>query len=162
VNSRIRVLKADSYSQSAPKVWTTFAVAKYLGIKDSPVTDYVVRWLRAYPNSFFLEVCPEVGLKIADGLESHDLARDTFAILVGEEALDSLYRARLPDGNRQRSVYGRKKEDLPEKIYSRIEYASKRFLERITNDFQDFAGEEMHWVSDFLTLPLPHLRCDWG
>jgi len=147
----------DPKLDSAPKVWTTFAVGKYLGIKNSPVTDYIVRWLRAYPNSFFLEVCPEVSLRIADGLEIHDLARDTFAILVGEEALDSLFRARLPDGNHQRSVYGRKKEDLPEKIYSRIEYASKRFLERINSEFRDFVGEEMQWVSIFSAQSSPHL-----
>lgn len=143
----------DPKLDSAPKVWTTFAVAKYLGIKDSPVTDYIIRWLRAYPNSFFLEVCPEVSLRIADGLENHDLARDTFAILVGEEALDSLVRARLPNDNDQYSVFGRRKEDLPEKIYSRIEYASKSFLERINNDFHDFVGEEMQWVDN-----LPEVR----
>lgn len=143
-------------------MWTTFAVAKYLGIIDSPVTDYIVRWLHAYPNSFFLEVCPETSLRIADGLESHDLARDTFAILVGEEALDSLVRARLLDSNHRRSVYGRRKEDLPEKIYSRIEYASKRFLERISTDFRDFAGKEMLWVSICFTLLSPHLKCICG
>ena len=136
----------DPKLDSAPKVWTTFAVANYFCLKNSPVTDYIVRWLRATPNSFFLEVCPEVSLRMADGLENHDLARDTFAILVGEEALDSLFRARMPQSNNCYSVYGRKKENLPEKIFSRIEYASKHLQERVRSDYEDFAGFEMIWV----------------
>jgi len=138
----------DPKLDSAPKVWTTYAVANYFCLKNSPVTDYIIRWLRAYPNSFFLEVCPEVSLRIADGLENHDLARDTFAILVGEEALDSLFRTRMSERDNQYSVYGRKKEDLPEKIFSRIEYASKSLQERIRADFKALAGDEMKWVEN--------------
>ena len=139
------LMDIDPKLDSAPKVWTAFAVANYFGLKNSPVTDYIIRWLRAYPNSFFLEVCPEVSLRIADGLESHDLARDAFAILVGEAALDSLYRDRCESGY---SAYGRKKEDLPEKFFSRIEYASKSLQERISNDFENLIGCEMRWLED--------------
>lgn len=149
-----RVLSAlqglDPKIDSAPKVWTTFAVAKYFDIKHSELDDYIIRWLRAYPNSYFLEVLPEVSLQIADGLENYDLARDTFAILVGEEALDNLRRARMPISNNNRSAYGRKKEDLPEAIFTRVEYASKAFLERINNEFADFVGNGMRWIE---TLP---------
>ena len=149
-----RVLSAlqglDPKLDSAPKVWTTFAVAKYFDIKHSQLDDYIIRWLRAYPNSYFLEVLPEVSLQIADGLENYDLARDTFAILVGEEALDNLRRARIPTNSSSRSAYGRKKEDLPEAIFTRVEYASKAFLERITNEFADFVGNGMQWIE---TLP---------
>ena len=149
-----RVLSAlqglDPKLDSAPKVWTTFAVAKYFDIKHSQLDDYIIRWLRAYPNSYFLEVLPEVSLQIADGLENYDLARDTFAILVGEEALDNLRRARMLTSSSSRSAYGRKKEDLPEAIFTRVEYASKAFLERITNDFADFIGHGMQWIE---TLP---------
>ncbi len=149
-----RVLSAlqglDPKLDSAPKVWTTFAVAKYFNIKHSELDDYIIRWLRAYPNSYFLEVLPEVSLQIADGLENYDLARDTFAILVGEEALDNLRRARTPTSSNSRSAYGRKKEDLPEPIFTRVEYASKAFLERINNEFADFVGNGMQWIE---TLP---------
>ena len=149
-----RVLSAlqglDPKLDSAPKVWTTFAVAKYFNIKHSELNDYIIRWLRAYPNSYFLEVLPEVSLQIADGLENYDLARDTFAILVGEEALDNLRRARTPTSSNSRSAYGRKKEDLPEAIFTRVEYASKIFLERINNEFADFVGNGMQWIE---TLP---------
>ena len=149
-----RVLSAlqglDPKLDSAPKVWTTFAVAKYFDIKHSQLDDYIIRWLRAYPNSYFLEVLPEVSLQIADGLENFDLARDSFAMLVGEEALDNLCRARMPTRSSSRSAYGRKKEDLPEAIFTRVEYASKAFLERITNEFADFVGNGMQWIE---TLP---------
>ena len=154
----------DPKLDSAPKVWTTFAVAKYFGLKNSPVTDYIIRWLRAYPNSFFLEVCPEVSLRIADGLESHDLARDTFAILVGEEALDSLFRARMSNGDNAYSTYGRRREALPEKIFSRIEYASKSLQERISGDFENLVGGEMKWIENLpqvqrlLSINQPQLR----
>ena len=149
-----RVLSAlqglDPKLDSAPKVWTTFAVAKYLDIKHSELDSYIIRWLRAYPNSYFLEVLPEVSLQIADGLENYELARDTFAILVGEEALDNLRRTRTPTSSNSRSAYGRKREDLPEAIFTRVEYASKAFLERINNEFADFVGNGMQWIE---TLP---------
>ena len=66
--------------------------------------------------------------------------------MVGEEALDSLVCARKYNSNNQFSVYGRRKEDLPEKIFTSIQYASKRFQERIRTKFEEFAGEEMKWV----------------
>ena len=135
---------------SAPKVWTTFAVAKNLEITHSPLEDYIIRWLRAYPNSYFLEVLPEVSHQIADGLQNYDLARDSFAVLVGEEALDSLRRAQQP---REYTTFGRKKEGLPEHIHTRIEYASKSFLERINSDFADFVVNGMQWIDE---LPEVH------
>ena len=140
----------DPKLDSAPKVWTTFAVAKYYEITRSPLTDYIIRWLRAYPNSFFLEVCPEISLRIADGFENHDLARDAFAILVGEEALESQVRSRTGLGRQYRNVHGRRKEYLPEVFLTRIEYASKALLDRINKEFNDLIGERMAWVD---TLP---------
>ena len=149
-----RVLSAlqgkDPILDSATKVWTTFAVAKNFEITHSPLEDYIIRWLRAYPNSYFLEVLPEVSHQIADGLQNCDLARESFAILVGEEALDSLRDAQK---SRSYTRFGRKKEALPEQIHTRIEYASKSFLERINNDFEDFVANGMRWIDD-----LPEVR----
>lgn len=149
----------DPKIDSAPKLWTTFVVAKHYGIKRSALTDYIVRWLRASPNSYFLEVLPETSLKISDGLECLELCRDTFAILVGEEALANAYRCRkaLPAG---RTVHGRKPEDLPETYQTRLEYASKAFMERITAQFETLADERMTWVDDlpeFRKLSVPEL-----
>ena len=149
-----RVLSAlqgkDPILDSATKVWTTFAVAKNFEITHSPLEDYIIRWLRAYPNSYFVEVLPEVSHQIADGLQNCDLARDSFAILVGEEALDSLRHARE---SRLYTRFGRKKEALPEQLHTRIEYASKSFLERINSDFEDFITKGMRWIDD-----LPEVR----
>ena len=149
-----RVLSAlqgkDPILDSATKVWTTFAVAKYFEITHSPLEDYIIRWLRAYPNSYFLEVLPEVSHRIADGLQNCDLARESFAILVGEEALDSLRHAQVTPSYTR---FGRKKEELREPICTRIEYASKSFLERINNDFGDFIANGMRWID-----ALPEVR----
>lgn len=138
----------DPQLNSAPKMWTTFAVAKYFDITHSPLTDYIVRWLRAYPNSYFVEVLPEVSLKIADGLQCQQLCRDTFAILVGEEALFNVHRLRGGAPDIGRSVHGRKRDDLPELYQTRVEYASKAFLDRITATFQELVGHEMIWMRD--------------
>lgn len=147
-----RVLSAlqgsDPKLDSAPKVWTTFAVARYFDITHSPLTDYIVRWLRASPNACFLEVLPETALRIADGLQCHDLCRDTFAILVGEEALGSLYRSRVPEFDNSVSVHGRKKEPLPEDMKTRVEYASKAFSDRINAEFSSLVDGGMRWIDD--------------
>ena len=136
----------DPHLDSAPKVWTAFAVAKCFEVTANPLTDYIVRWLRAFPNSYFLEVLPEVTLKIADGLQCYDLCRDVFAILVGEEALGTLRRARAPMPSARRAVYGRRKEDLPELFQTRIEYASKALVERVTKQYADLVSLDMDWL----------------
>ena len=135
---------ADPKLDSAPKLWTTFAVAKHLGVVRSPLTDYVVTWLRTYPNSVFLEVLTEVSHIMADQLEVYDLARETFAMLVGEAALDSMVQSRILQSHRSHSTFGRKKEDLPEHIQTRVEYASKNFTERIVADYEELKG--VGWI----------------
>lgn len=145
-----RVLAAmqglDPKLDSAPKVWTTFAVAKNFGIIHSPLTDYIVSWLRATPNSYFLEVMPEVSLKIADGLQCHDLCRDVFAILIGEEALATFHRRADKDFDCKLSVYGRKRDDVPELYQTGIEYASKAFADRIMGEFTLLVDDNMSWL----------------
>ena len=152
----------DPKLDAATKVWTTFGVAKYLGIVQSPLTDYIVTWLRAYPNSIFLEVFTEASHIMADHLQVAELERDTFAMLVGEEALDSMVRTRIPQNTRSVSIFGRKKEDLPEKLKTRVEYASKQFAERVISDFEDLKQAE--WIESLpelqrlLSFPQPELR----
>lgn len=145
-----RVLNAirgiDPKLDSAVKVYTTFAVARFFDITQSPLTDYIIRWIRAPPNSLFIEALPEIALKIGDGLQCLELIRDSFAILVGEEAQDLLSRTPNPGF----SVYGRKKNDIPESYKTRIEYASKSFLERVFQGFEDLTEHKMSWMA---TLP---------
>lgn len=143
----IAIQGLDPQLDSAPKVWTTFAVAKYFDITNGPLIDYIVRWLRSYPNTFFIEALPETTLKIADGLRCEEVFRDAFAILVGEEALENVHRAQ--GGQKSMStvtVYGRKKAELPEEIVTSIEYASKAFADRMILHFTDLVDQEMEWV----------------
>lgn len=144
----------DPLLDSAPKFWTTFAVSRYLEITNSPLTDYFVRWLRATPNSNFLDVLPEIAFIVADHLQVHDLARDSFAILVGEEALDSILSSRGPKTTYRNSIFGRRKEDLPETLQTRVQYAAKSFSERIMAEFTALAGDNMSWLEDLPQMEL--------
>ncbi|KAL8903882.1 MAG: hypothetical protein Q9171_007244 [Xanthocarpia ochracea] len=145
-----RVLNAirgiDPKLDSAVKVFTTFAVARFFDITHSPLNDYIVRWLRAPPNTLFIEVLPEIALKIGDGLHCHDLIRDSFAILVGEEALANLSN----NSDTSYTIFGRKKNDVPETYRTRIEYASKSFTDRILQTFEYLVEPGMTWME---TLP---------
>ncbi|KAL9013960.1 MAG: hypothetical protein Q9173_001374 [Seirophora scorigena] len=132
----------DPKLDSAVKVYTTYAVARFFDITESPLTDYIVRWLRAPPNSLFIEALPEIALKIGDGLQCSELIRDSFAILVGEEALEILKDRPTPG----HSLYGRKRNDIPESYKTRIEYASKSFLSRVTQAFDSLTEDEMSWM----------------
>ncbi|KAL8902570.1 MAG: hypothetical protein Q9207_004588 [Kuettlingeria erythrocarpa] len=142
----------DPKLDSAVKVYTTFVVARFFGITRSSLTDYIVRWIRAPPNSLFIEALPEIALKIGDGLQCLELVRDSFAILVGEEALEMLRKK--PDAGY--TIYGRKKNDLPESYKTRIEYASKSFLDRVLKAFEDLTEHDMSWMESlfgFKQLP---------
>ncbi|KAL8809817.1 MAG: hypothetical protein Q9223_003758 [Gallowayella weberi] len=145
-NSIERVLNAirntDPRLDSAVKVYTTFVVARFFDIVHSPLTDYIVRWLRAPPNSLFIEALPEIALKIGDGFQCYDLIRDSFAILVGEEALASL----VGKSNPTHTVNGRKRNDVPESYQTRIEYASKSFVDRTTQIFAALVEPNMRWM----------------
>lgn len=138
----------DPMLDSAPKVWTLFAVARYFEIVHSPLTDYVVRWLRAAPNSVILEVLPEVCLIIADQFQIHDLARDAFAILVGETALDKLAQPHNPTGDHPSSIFERKKQELPEALKTRVDYAAEKFTDRCIRESAMLLGRRMQWIED--------------
>ncbi|KAL8687358.1 MAG: hypothetical protein Q9224_005176, partial [Gallowayella concinna] len=145
-NSIERVLNAirntDPKLDSAVKVYTTFVVARFFDIVHSPLTDYIIRWLRAPPNSLFIEALPEIALKVGDGFQCYDLIRDSFAILVGEEALASLVGKSDPS----HTVNGRSKNDVPESYQTRIEYASKSFMDRTTQTFAALVEPNMGWM----------------
>lgn len=141
---------------SAVKVWMMTVIAEHLRITQSTcafLTDSLLTWLRAEPNFYFLEINPEISLRMGKIIENENLYRDAFAILVGEEALDSLVRERLPSSQKQAfSVCGRRKMDLPEELVQRIEYASKAFIERNLSDFDRLIDSEMQWLEDLPTM----------
>ncbi|KAL8716577.1 MAG: hypothetical protein Q9225_006108 [Loekoesia sp. 1 TL-2023] len=134
----------DPSLDSAVKVYTTFVVARFFDVTRSPLTDYIIRWFRAAPNSRFIEAFPEVALKIGDGLQCLELIRDSFAILVGEEALE-LMRQKPNPGY---TVYGRKKNDIPESYKTRIEYASKNLQGRVSQIFEGLVARDMMWMEN--------------
>ncbi|KAG8527543.1 uncharacterized protein KY384_007695 [Bacidia gigantensis] len=151
-----RVLAAiqgvNYHLDSAVKVWTTIIVADYFGITSrtcTDLTDSIVTWLRAEPNSHFIEVNPEATLRIATAIQNEDLARDAFAILVGEEALDSIARRH----ERQHTTFGRRKDELPEMWLQPIEYASKSLVERTAHDFEKLRLQENSvWFDDLPSI----------
>ena len=141
----------DVTFDSAVKIWTTAVVAQSLGITNDSctyLTDSLITWIRAEPNHYFLEINTEISFRIANCLQNQDLARDAFALLVGEEGLDSLCRIRTHKKNKNVSAFGRKKDELPEALLERVEYASKSFIERNIAEFQDLVGNEMRWLED--------------
>ena len=143
----------DPRLNSAPIMWTTAALAKYFDISgkpDDPLVDYVVRWLRASPNSLFIEAVPEETLKIADSFCNEALCRESFAILVGEQALEVECGKRGGTfeniGVKNRTIFGRNKGDIHEAYQTRIEYARAAFIERVRGEFRDLLQAE--WVEN--------------
>lgn len=144
----------DPKLDSAPKVWTTTGVAKYFEIKHESVSDYIVRWLYAAPNTCFLEVMPETTLRMADSLEISSLCRDAYALLVGEEALAAACQGHfIPGFDQDHSVHRRKKSEVPDKYQTYIEYASKAFRGRIADEFEALVcGDWLESLDEYAKL----------
>ena len=152
-----RVLAAiqdkDLKLDTAVKVWTTAVISQFFNIKHNFLTDSIVSWLRVEPNFYFFEVNPEITLRIGIGFENQDVTRDAFAILVGEEALEFQIRARKFTSTKQiSSTFGRKKDDLPEVLQERVNYASKSFVERTVKEFEALVNPDMHWLDGLPTI----------
>ncbi|EED16950.1 conserved hypothetical protein [Talaromyces stipitatus ATCC 10500] len=143
----------DPKLDTAPKLWTYFALAKILKVATHPaVGDHILVWLYTQSNTMFIEVNPELAYQIACGLQNRALCQTSFAILVGEESLmvlDSLIDSQVPK-RRARTIHGRFRESLDDTEVQRVEYASKVFLDRILNEFVKLAGTRMEWVEDIL------------
>ena len=142
----------DPQLKSAPNMWTTAALAKYFEISGKPhdpLVDYVVRWLRASPNSLFVEALPEETLKIADSFNNEELCRESFAVLVGEQALE-VEHARGHGGKssflKSRTVFGRNKSEIHESYQTRIEYARASLIERVRKASIELL--QAHWVEE--------------
>ncbi|RAO69244.1 uncharacterized protein BHQ10_005256 [Talaromyces amestolkiae] len=141
----------DPKLDTAPKLWTYFALAKILQVATHPaVGDHVLVWLYNRTNTMFIEVNPELAYKIGCGLQCRPLCQTSFAILVGEESLlllDSSIKGEVPK-RKALTVHGRNREPLDDTEVQRVEYASKVFLDRILNEFIKLAGTRMEWVEE--------------
>ena len=154
----------DPKLDSAPKVWTTFVMAKHLGVANHVnLNNYIIRWLRANRNQAFIDVMPELCLEMADGLQNFDLCRQAFGILVGERALESV-RAEptgLSEGKIQRApitVHGRTKYDISEAYETRIEYAYVGFREMVFREYTTLV--EGDWIKDLPEIQRLSWFCD--
>ncbi|KAI9770564.1 MAG: hypothetical protein M1840_003154 [Geoglossum simile] len=129
---------------SAPKMWSVFCVAKFLDCT-SVVKDHVLSWIYAERNERFIEVLPEVSLRIAEGLQNYMLCRDAFCVLVGEEALASVGKEISGRFWSSRARRGREGLDL-DSFVTRVEYASKAFAERVNTTFTELIDGD--WITE--------------
>lgn len=141
----------DPKLDTAPKLWTYFALAKILQVATHPaVGDHILVWLYNRTNTMFIEVNPELAYQIGCGLQCRALCQTSFAILVGEESLlllESLIKGEVPK-RKALTLHGRNREALDDTEVQRVEYASKVFLDRILNEFIKLAGSRMEWVEE--------------
>jgi hypothetical protein len=131
------------------KLWTFFALAKLYDIATAPkICDLILSWFYESTNVRFIEIHPEISYRIACGTQCASLCRDTFSILVGEEALLLLANADKPAslGRPQVTWHGRVRESLDDTELQRIEYASKSFLDHVINRFIHLMGASMAWL----------------
>ena len=142
----------DPKLDSAPKVWTTFVIAKHLGVANHVnVNNYIIRWLHANTNPAFIDVLPELSLEIADGLQNEALCQEAFGILVGERALESI-QPEATGLNESRSshapitLHGRRKYDISEAYETRLEYACITFREMVFGEYAKLVGGD--WIAD--------------
>jgi hypothetical protein len=148
-----RVLHAleglDPRLDTAPKLWTFFALAKLFDVATVPdICDYILAWLFQQSNSLFVELHPELAYQISCGIRNSGLCRESFAILVGEEALQLVQTSarRATPKRSPKTFHGRPRETLDDAELQRIEYASKTFVDRILETFVALVGTEMSWV----------------
>ncbi|KIV87244.1 hypothetical protein PV11_02801 [Exophiala sideris] len=134
----------DPKLDSAPKVWTYFAVAKHFGCAEHErVSGWITAWIYSHNNINFIQNNPEVAYRIGMGIKSPDLVRDAFSLLVGERALLNASGRSIP-GSTQ-SVHGREFALLDDDELNRISYAALAFVSR----FRDEVGarlQDMSWL----------------
>ncbi|KAL3471142.1 hypothetical protein BJX99DRAFT_238139 [Aspergillus californicus] len=130
------------------KLWTFFALAKMYEIATLPhISTLITDWVYESNNTRFIELHPEITYRMAKGIQCEYLLRDSFCILVGEEALLLLRNLGAPGPNKQRtSVHGRPRDYLDDDDVQRVQYAGESLLARINEEFVALAGSEMAWL----------------
>ncbi|EXJ76793.1 uncharacterized protein A1O5_01301 [Cladophialophora psammophila CBS 110553] len=124
----------DPKLDSAPKLWTFFAIARYFGCATHErISGWIMTWIYAGNNSNFIQNNPEVAYRIGMAIRSTDLIKDSFSILVGERALIEACGELNPEilTLRRQSVHGRKLELLDDDERNRIDHAASSFVKRI-------------------------------
>ena len=140
----------DPKLDSAPKVWTFYAVAKFYDCAHHErIAKWIDQWLLNYPNSNFIQANPEVAYRMAMDTMSVAATKSAFSILVGEKALlnvfgeaDSRVLARL-----EQSIHGRKLQLLDDDERNRIDHAAASLVRRIRSKFDSLTDENMSWLT---------------
>jgi hypothetical protein len=124
----------DPKLDSAPKAWTFFALARYFGCAaHERISRWITTWLYADNNVNFIQNNPEVAYRIAMGIRSPDLLKDSFSILVSERALIEAYGEHRPEilTPLRHNVHGRKLELLDDDERNRIDHAASSLVKRV-------------------------------
>lgn len=140
----------DPKLDSAPKVWTYFAIARYFGCATHErVSGWITAWIYSHNNANFIQNNPEVAYRIAMGIRSPDLIRDSFSILVGERALLDVYGEYNPSilNPLVKTVHGRKLELLDDDERNRIDHAASSLVHRIRETIH-YLCRDMGWLQE--------------
>jgi hypothetical protein len=124
----------DPKIDSASKLWTFFAIARYFGCASHErIAGWITAWLYAGDNMNFIQNNPEVAYRIGMGIRSEVLVLDSFSILVGERALIEAYGEYRPSilNPLQKTVHGRKLEMLDDDERNRIDHAASALVKRV-------------------------------
>ncbi|RVX74298.1 hypothetical protein B0A52_02130 [Exophiala mesophila] len=135
---------------SAPKVWTFFALAKYFGCaKHERISGWITSWIYREKNENFIQCNPEVAYRIGMGIQSAILVQAAFSILVGERALLVAYKEFNPPkaSNDLTNVHQRKPESIDDDEANRIDHAASSLVQRMREVVHQLCIS-MAWLAD--------------
>ena len=149
----------DPKLDSAPKMWTYFALAKLFDCaKESTVNKWIYSWFDYGTNKNFIQNNPEVSYRIGMGIGSEPLVKTSFSILVGERALMDVCNGLTGTAvSPNTSIHGRHLENLDDDEKNRIDHAAMSLVSRVrrinTSIFQELPSIDWMMVtSDFARL----------
>ncbi|KAL6236788.1 hypothetical protein BDW75DRAFT_205714 [Aspergillus navahoensis] len=145
----LRVLEGLSTELNTPcKLWTFFAVAKLYELASMPdISVRVASWVYEGNNRRLIEIHPEITYRLGKGIQCAHLMRDSYCILVGEEALRLMRDSRaLTLPKRRTTVHGRPRDSLDDEDEQRVQYAGESLLGDAIEQFVKLAGTDMHWL----------------
>ncbi|KAL3430266.1 hypothetical protein BDV09DRAFT_178889 [Aspergillus tetrazonus] len=145
----LRVLEGLEPKLDTPcKLWTFFAVAKLYGLASMPEFSVRVRdWVYEGNNRRLIEVYPEITYRLGKGIQCAHMMRDSYCVLVGEEALRLLRDCSTPaPRKRKTTVHGRPLGSLDDDDEQRVQYAGESLLGYVIEQFVELAGTDMRWL----------------
>ncbi|KAL4813431.1 hypothetical protein BDW67DRAFT_168237 [Aspergillus spinulosporus] len=145
----LRVLEGLTTKLDTPcKLWTFFAVAKLYGL--ASMDEFSVRvenWVYEGNNRHLIEIHPEITYRLGKGIQCAYMMRDSYRVLVGEEALRLLRDFSAPaPRKRNTTVHGRPLDSLDDDDEQRVQYAGESLLGYVVEQFIELAGTEMRWL----------------